>query len=67
MNTKITTLSIRETGEEDNVFVFTGHIERQDLQVNIDAWVRDYMDISQNPIENEDYFITINHTHINTL
>ena len=68
MKTKITTLSIRESGEEDDVFVFKGHLERQKLQANIDALVQDSCWISKNPIENEDYYITINQTYLqNTL
>lgn len=59
---KITILSMREVGDSsDDVLVFKGHRTKEDLALEIDAYVQDYIVWSENrnPVEDEDYLVHV--------
>ena len=61
-NNQITVLSIRRFGDENDIFVFNGHLKQTTIQPQINNWLRQSFDGDvDEPIEQEHYFVDIQH------
>ena len=61
-NNQITVLSIRRFGDENDIYVFNGHVTQTTIQPQINNWLRQSFegDVDE-PVELEHYFLDIQH------